>query len=401
MGTTAEWTWLVYMAGDNNLEDAGKEDLKEMQAVGSTGKVNVLVQFDTEENQTTRYRVDKGKLTTLQTMHGVNCGDPKVLRDFAAWGASQYPAKHYLVDVWNHGGGWENLPPDFDYDAIRAAKPFAGAKLKRVKRALFKTTIDRIHTMAPKYRAIAVDCGSHDYLDNQELHKALAKVLPGGQPLDILGCDACLMNMLEIGYEMQDTANYMVGSEETEPGSGWPYADILAVLAAKPTMTPVALAKQIATAYGRWYRKNGDPMSDQAATQSTLDLGSIKTVADAVNGLAKAMIQDMKKSAGAISLSRDKVLKFETPEYVDLGDLCDQLQMRATNPAIKQAAKGVRQAMKTFVIANATWGPTVSRATGVSIYFPHKEKYSKDYASLRYSKQGSWRKFLEAFFAAP
>ena len=59
MSSSARWTWLVYMAGDNNLEGAGRDDLKEMQQVGSTDDVNVLVQFDTEENKTTRYRVGK------------------------------------------------------------------------------------------------------------------------------------------------------------------------------------------------------------------------------------------------------------------------------------------------------------------------------------------------------
>ena len=33
----------------------------------------------------------------------------------------------------------------------------------------------------------------------------------------VLGCDACLMNMIEIAYEMQDAIDFMVGSEETEP----------------------------------------------------------------------------------------------------------------------------------------------------------------------------------------
>ena len=42
----------------------------------------------------------------------VDCGDPKVLTDFLKWGMKKYPAKHYLVDVWNHGGGWENLPAE-------------------------------------------------------------------------------------------------------------------------------------------------------------------------------------------------------------------------------------------------------------------------------------------------
>src|SRR5690242_8672863 len=123
MSQTAQWTWLVYMAGDNNLEGAGKDDLKEMKQVGSTPDVNVLVQFDTEQNKTTRYRIEKNKLKVLQTMPGVNCGNPKILTEFIQWGMQNFPAQRYLVDIWNHGGGWENLPPNYNYDAIRLARP--------------------------------------------------------------------------------------------------------------------------------------------------------------------------------------------------------------------------------------------------------------------------------------
>ena len=238
MSQTAQWTWLVYMAGDNNLQGAGRDDLAEMKRVGSTDQVNVIVQFDTEENKTTRYRVEKNKLKSLQRMPGVDCGNPKVLTGFIQWGIKNFPAKHYLVDIWNHGGGWENLPADYDYDAIRAAKPQTAAKLRRLKRALFRTTIRKIHKRPLQARAIAIDCGSHDYLDNQELRKAVTRALPSGRKLDILACDACLMNMLEIAYEMKDTAQLMVGSEETEPGAGWPYAAILKALVTKPAMNP-------------------------------------------------------------------------------------------------------------------------------------------------------------------
>ena len=106
MDKISQWTWLVYMAGDNNLEGAGRDDLAEMKQVGSTADVNIIVQFDTEENQTTRYRVEKKKARVLQQLPGVDCGDPKVLTEFIKWGTQNYPAKHYLVDVWNHGGGW-------------------------------------------------------------------------------------------------------------------------------------------------------------------------------------------------------------------------------------------------------------------------------------------------------
>jgi len=416
----AQWTWLVYMAGDNNLEGAGKDDLREMQQVGSTAQVNVIVQFDTEENKTTRYRVEKNKLKVEQEMPGVDCGDPKVLTDFIKWGSQKYPAKHYLVDVWNHGGGWENLPGNFNYDSIRAAKPRRGSSLLRVKRSLFRTTVHKIQqksvtTLPYEFsgtesqeevaaRAIAIDCGSHDYLDNQELRDAVLKALPNGKKVDLLGCDACLMNMLEICYEMKDAANFMVGSEETEPGAGWPYASILQALTTNPSMSPADLAKTIVTRYGEWYHKNGDPARDIAATQSALDISRLQPVADAVNELADAFVKDLNNVAGGVSLARDKSQKFEYPEYVDLGDFAGQVITRLPQDAsVKEAATKIRNALHPetgngFVIRNATWGINVRRACGVSIYFPHREDYAADYAELAFSKEGRWKGFLEAFF---
>lgn len=391
---SAQWTWLVYMAGDNNLEGAGKDDLAEMKKIGSTAAVNVIVQFDTEQNKTTRYLVQKSKLKKLQTMPGVDSGDPKVLSDFIAWGTKNFPAQRYLVDVWNHGGGWENLPSDFNYDSIRAAKPQVGAQLKRVKRAIFRTTVKKIAKLPVKARAIAIDCGSHDYLDNQELRDALLKALPGGRKIDILGCDACLMNMLEIAYEMKNTANVMVGSEQTEPGAGWPYTAILKPLVAKPSMAAADLARIIVDEYGKYFQREGEP-----ATQSALDLSRIENIASAVNDLANEFISNLQNVAGDVTLARDKAQKYEYPEYVDLGDFAKQLKLRLPgNTKIKSAADRVLSSLGSVVIKNATAGKSVERSTGVSIYFPHQEDYAPDYSDLDFSKQGKWRKFLEALF---
>jgi hypothetical protein len=419
-GDDAQWTWLIYMAGGNNLEGAGEEDLAEMQQVGSTAQVNVIVQFDTEHNKTTRYRVEKNRLRVEQEMPGVDCGDPKVLTDFIKWGSQRYPAKHYLVDVWNHGAGWENLPADYDYDSIRSAKPRVASSFLRVKRSLFRTTVQKIQEKSAsefRYefsgterqpgasaRAIAIDVGSHDYLDNQELRDALLKGLPEGKKVDIFGCDACLMNMLEICYEMKETADFMVGSEETEPGAGWPYAFILEALTTNPSMSPADLAKTIVSQYNDWYQKNGNPVRDRAATQSALDISRLQPVADAVNELADALVKDLNNVAGNVSLARDKSQKFEYPEYVDLGDFVGQVIMRLPEDAsVKEAAVRIRNALHPetgngFVIENATWGINVRRASGVSIYFPHREDYAADYAELMFSKEGRWKGFLEAFF---
>jgi hypothetical protein len=401
MTQTAQWTWLVYMAGDNNLEGAGRDDLAEMKQVGSTADVHVIVQFDTEKKKTTRYRVEKNRLKVLQQMPGVDCGDPTVLTQFIKWGIKTYPAQHYLLDVWNHGGGWENLPADYNYDAIRLAKPRAAAKLKRIKRALFRTTVLKIHKRPAPLRAIAIDCGSHDYLDNLELRNGVFKALPAGRKLDILGCDACLMNMVEIAYEMKDTADFMVGSEETEPGAGWPYAAILKRLVAKPTMSPADLAATVVTEYGKYYQR-----SRETVTQSALDLAQIPAAAAAVNELADALLADLANVAGAVTLARDRAQKFEMPEYIDLGDFATQLRQRLPQHApVTAAADKVLQALRPatgtgLVIENVTTGAKVQRASGVSIYFPHPEDYAPDYSDLAFNKDGRWKAFLEALFKA-
>lgn len=401
MTAKAEWTWLVYMAGDNNLEGAGRADLAEMKRVGSTPQVNVIVQFDTESNKTTRYRVEKNKLKTLTQMPGVDCGDPKVLTGFIKWGMKTFPAKRYLLDVWNHGGGWENLPSDYDYDSIRSAKPRAGSRLLRLKRALFRTTVKKIHRRPAQQRAIAIDCGSHDYLDNQELRKAVADALPAGGKFDVFACDACLMNMMEIAYELKDCARLMVGSEETEPGEGWPYAAILKALVAKPAMAPEDVARLVVAEYGKYYKKTGD-----AVTQSALDLGRIAAAAGAVNQLADALLANVGATAGTVALARDRAQKFDSPEYIDLGDFAAQLAQRLPGDAAVQAAvRAVRALLDTsspnsFVIANATCGAKMARANGVSIYFPHAEDYAPDYADLMFSRDGRWAALLSAIFKA-
>ncbi len=55
----AKWTFMVYLAGDNNLSTAGDNDLEEMRQVGSTNDVNIVVEFDNAGSLgTNRYRIE-------------------------------------------------------------------------------------------------------------------------------------------------------------------------------------------------------------------------------------------------------------------------------------------------------------------------------------------------------
>jgi len=115
----AEWTVLVFMNGDNNLEEDALINFQQIAAIGSTALVNVLVQLDRNGNyaftqpqwtQTLRFRVTKDMAplpkNALQDLGEVNMGDPAALSDFVQWGKSAYPAKRYMLVIWDHGQGW-------------------------------------------------------------------------------------------------------------------------------------------------------------------------------------------------------------------------------------------------------------------------------------------------------
>jgi hypothetical protein len=137
-----------------------------------------------------------------------------------------------------------------------------------------------------------------------------------------------------------------------------------------------------------------------------LDLAQIPSAAAAVNELVGVLLADLANVAGAISLARDQAQKFEMPEYVDLADFAEQLAQRLPQYIrVAAAAKKLLTALSPttgtgLVIHNATCGPKVHRAHGVSIYFPHKEDYSPDYSDLAFSKDGKWQTFLKALFTA-
>jgi hypothetical protein len=425
-GAGADWTVLVYLAGDNNLDGAGVADLREMKKVGSSASVNVIAQFDRAGSRGTSKRFYLRKGTELpkdavQDLGETDTGDPKVLCDFFRWGVKHYPARHYLLVIWNHGSGWDdsNLyanhgdyfsgdPPPIVRKGVvmnaegsvagvqpRKARPVAMAQarsaVRRAHRALFASTVD---TMV-RSRAIAFDDQAKDFLDNMEIKRALGEMKTLlGRPLDLIGFDACLMAMLEVNYQIMATARYAVGSEEEEPGNGWPYDRILKALAKKPAMAPDELARTVVAQYAASYGA-GD-----GVTLAAVDLGQSDSLAAVVEKLGGSLLARVGKQSEMTLLSavRAKVQEYSAPydDYVDLVDLCDGLQRLLGDAAVTEACAAVKQAVAKMVLASAAKGSGVARSHGISIYFP-KHKVCALYAKLDFARKNAWAKFVAAY----
>jgi hypothetical protein len=267
----------------------------------------------------------------------------------------------------------------------------ARSAIRRAHRALFASTVD---TMV-RSRAIAFDDQAKDFLDNMELKRALGemkKLL--GRPLDLIGFDACLMAMLEVNYQIMASARYAVGSEEEEPGNGWPYDRILKALAKKPAMAPDELARTVVAQYAASYGA-GD-----GVTLAAVDLGQSDSLAAAVEKLGRSPMARVGKQSEVTLLSavRAKVQEYSAPydDYVDLVDLCDGLQRLLGDAAVTKASAAVKQAVAKMVLASAAKGSAVARSHGISIYFP-KQRVCALYAKLDFAKKNPWAKFIAAY----
>lgn len=310
-GEKSEWTALFYFDGDNNLAEYVYHDLNELERVGSTPEVRLAVQIDLpqpgEFGFTTTRRLEVGRdniwevlsSTVLEDLGEADMAHPDTLADFIRWGRSTFPARRYVLFLWDHGDSWNN--------ESRAAwfRP----------RAIFTDT----------------DNGS-SYMKNHQLREALED---GGVRFDLIAIDACSMASIETAYELKDRGEILLASQELMQNNGLPYQDIFAALAENPAAGPEELARTIVDAYERYCEEEHihyDPDRDQ--TYAAISLGDdIEALAQEVDRIASGLTGSLDSRLEEISLAREGAEEFDQllkPDfYIDLYDLVSRLGLSA------------------------------------------------------------------------
>jgi len=366
---TTEWTVMVYLDSDNNLESAGIKDINEMEMVGSTTDVNIVVLADrtpgydisnSDWTNTRRYYISQDSdpmqiNSQFNDLGELNMGDPQTLVDFATWAVTEYPAKKYLLVIWNHGGGF---------------KSFTHAK------------------------GIAQDDTSGgNIITMPELEYALsATSAQMGKNIDIVGMDACSMAMIEVAYQIKDHADILVASEELEPGDGWPYETILAQLVANPTMSSAQLAINIVNKYIYSYPSN-------EVTQSAIDLSYMDDLAGRLSSMADAIKSDTLTSKNAYLNAAyfSQHYRDYYHDFIDLYDFCNQLLAYSNSLEVKNIASNIQQTLLNAVINSDYNGGSVSGSKGLSIYFPLYNEYDfENYNSTNFAQDTKWDEMLSS-----
>ena len=331
-------TIMVYMCG-TDLESRGgmaTNDLMEMAAAEISSNVNVIVYtggckewknrtVSSSVNQIYRI-VGDGKLECLENNMGSPAmTDPKTLTEFIKYAHENFPANRNMLIFWDHGGGSVS---GYGYDE---KNPREGS------------------------------------MDLAEIDSALASA---GIKYDFIGFDACLMGTVETDLMAAKYADYLIGSEETEPGVGWYYTDWLTALSRNTSMETLDLGKQIIDDFV-------DTCSRQCAGQKTtlslVDLAELQqTVGDDFRAFC-ADTQEMITNGGyqTVSDARTCSREFATSSKIDQIDLVNFAQQMGT-----EEGRVLAQTILSAVKYNRTSG-NMTNAYGVSIYFPYNSKSAK------------------------
>ncbi len=331
-------TIMVYLCG-TDLESRSAmatKDLQEMMAADLSDKINIIVytggckqwQNNVISSKTNQiYKVEKGGLKRLKEDLGAEImTKPETLSGFINWASSNYPADRYDLIFWDHGGGSLS---GYGYDE--------------------------------KY----ANAGS---MGLSGIDKALKD---GGIKYDFIGFDACLMATVETAMVVSKYADYMVASEETEPGVGWYYTEWLNAYSKDPSMDTLHLGKSIIDSYTSECERM---CRGQKTTLSLIDLAELeKTVPDELKDFANATSDLIsKKEYKTVSNARSQAREFATSSRIDQVDLIHLASNMGT-----QEGKDLSDALKSCVKYNKT-SSAMTNAYGLSIYFPYKKTSKVD-----------------------
>lgn len=355
--TKAKWTVMVYISGDNNLEDYVVSDIEtELAPTGSSANVQVVALADRGPGYDTSY----GDWQTTKLFHvtkGMNAapanavadwgernfGDKQTLIDFVTWTKANYPADHYALYFWGHGWNWH---PD----------------------------------------VVMQDDTNNDALDMEEVKAAL----PSLGFIDMVGFDGCNMASIEVQLLWHGHATALAHSQEWVGGEGVQYDLVLAQLAANPNMT----ADQVAIATSQ--SATGDKTWSAVAVDSRFD--ALLTAVDQwSSALSNGLAANRKKYDRAFGATRSF---WQAPMDKDLYDMAYEINRNVTDSNIKNKGQAVMNAVDAVVLHERHVN-AYADANGITIYHiaraAEKDSDYTYYRTLDFALQTGWDEFLDAY----
>lgn len=341
-------TIMIYMCGTDleSRSSMATSDLQEMAAATIGKNVNVLVYtggctgwrnniVSKDVNQI--YQVRDGNLVRLVEDAGnAAMTEPDNLTSFIQWCAKNYPANRNELIFWDHGGG-----------------------------SLSGYGYDEKYPRSGSMRLDGID-------------KALKNA---NMTFDFIGFDACLMATMETALTLSPYADYLLASEETEPGVGWYYTNWLTELSKDTAKPTIEVGKQIIDDF---VDVCAQTCKGQQTTLSIIDLAELeKTVPQKLTDFSKSitkLIQD--KEYKTVSNARSGTREFARSSGIDQVDLAHLAKNLGT-----AQGDALVEVIRSAVKYNRT-SSNMTNCYGLSIYFPYQKASSVNQAVATYQQIG-------------
>ena len=240
-----------------------------------------------EDGSYGRYTVKDGKVEKVMDLDdSISMSEPETLLDFLKWAKDNYPADRYMLVFWDHGGGFT-----FGYGVDDVNTREDGVQL------LFSSEIIKCLEMADI-------------------------------KFDMIGFDACLMQDIDLAFELEPYADYYLGSEETESGFGWNYALGFKELAENPGMPTEDFGKAMIGSFDPYNSATRDGEVDSSSTLSLIDLTMVPSVHEKMDNLyarQEKAILDSPDNYANISVAGNNAYMFASVTGHDLIDYVQKL----------------------------------------------------------------------------
>jgi len=214
------------------------------------------------------------------------------------------------------------------------------------------------------------------------------------EKLAFIGFDTCLMATLEMANIARPYADYLIASEEVEPGDGWDYTFLRDI---RSDSTGLDIGKAAVDTFIDYYE---DTSELGIATLSVVDLAQITPVAEAVENLARVK-RDALSSGGFNRLSRARGRNRAFGSGGEDGET-DMIDLRGLAGSLAGLYPDEVQTL-TDALADAVpyqrYG-TREELGGLSIYYPYanKENLNESIEVYRSMNQlPNYTSFISAF----
>ncbi|MDP8209199.1 MAG: clostripain-related cysteine peptidase [Candidatus Stygibacter australis] len=364
-------TFMVYMAADNSLSEFALTDIDEMErAHFNNSEANVIVQADqavyAENPYCRRWEIvadslydDQVSSPLIDELGEIDSGDWHSLAAFYNWCVDNYPAERYVLSIWSHGNDW--------------------------------------YSYATNPNKFCVDSQSNSFISITEGELELAFRAFDEYP-DLVILDACHMQSIEVLSEISPWCNYISGSTDLIPDSGYPYDEIITAVCRALNYDYSAIPDIYVNSYKPGGSQNPTGMLNQAVCASLIETEVFND--EILNSVAEFVVYclDHPEVFSDLMSARAGCFEYNDLEIdVDLLEFCWKLTDLTNDPELAELAAKLNEEL---ITANNFYNYPAAYAGNLLITFPEISdsetwmNLRNDFYKLNFNQLTNWGELI-------